>query len=106
MKILISGATGLVGSVLDQACLDDGSQVVRLTHSEPRGDGFYRWDPIHGQVDHAALKDVDVVVHLAGESIASGRWTAEKKRRIRDSRVLSTRFLATAAAAAKPAPKL
>lgn len=106
MKVLITGATGLIGSALDRACVSDGIEVVRLTHSRSRGEGFYHWDPTRGQFDSNALKDVDVVVHLAGESIAGGRWTVEKKRRIRESRVLSTRLLATAAAATEPAPKL
>ena len=68
--------------------------MTRLVRSEPAaGDRAIRWDPDQGKLDLAGLEAIDVVVHLAGENIASGRWTAEKKARIRDSRVKGTRLL-------------
>jgi len=56
------------------------------------------WDPERGEIDAAALEGLDAVVHLAGENIASGRWTAEKRRRIRESRVAGTKLLVRALA--------
>jgi hypothetical protein len=70
------------------------------------GPGEVRWDPAAGTVDVAALAGVDAAVHLAGESIAAGRWTAETKRRIRDSRILGTRLLAESLAGLHHRPRV
>lgn len=93
MNVLISGATGLVGSALTRELEAAGHSVVSLTRG-PAGPKRIHWDPQSGQLNPAELESVDAVVHLAGESIASGRWTAEKKARIRDSRVRGTALLA------------
>lgn len=93
MDVLVSGATGLVGSALVPALTNEGHRVVRLTRSEDGGDGSVRWDPSAGTIDAARLEGIDAVVHLAGENIV-GRWTSAKKARIRDSRVWGTRLLA------------
>lgn len=92
MRILISGATGLVGSALTAQAKAGGHQVSRLTRS-PKADNDVGWDPAAGQIDAAQLEGHDAVVHLAGESIANGRWTSAKKSRIRDSRVQGTQLL-------------
>lgn len=93
MHILVSGSTGFVGSSVVPALTSHGHQVTRLVRSKPRpGESALRWDPATGMVDAAGLEGVDGVVHLAGESIL-GRWTTEKKARIRDSRVTGTRVL-------------
>ena len=104
MKILITGASGLIGSALGARLAAAGHEMVRLTRSTPRGPGHFRWDPTAGEIDAAAFDGVDAVVHLAGETVA-GRWTEAKKRRIRDSRVLGTRLLAETAAAYDPRPR-
>jgi uncharacterized protein len=94
MRIAISGASGLVGSALTATLTSGGHEVrpmVRPGGSRPPGS--IAWDPEAGSVDVAALEGVDAVVHLAGESIAS-RWTDERKRRIRTSRVTGTRLVA------------
>src|ERR671917_2492262 len=91
MNVLISGATGMIGSALTRELKDGGHSITRLTRS-PEGAGDVRWDPDAGTID-GSLEGHDAVVHLAGESIAEGRWTPEKKRRIMESRNKGTRLL-------------
>jgi uncharacterized protein (TIGR01777 family) len=99
MKVLISGASGLVGRAVVQAYLDAGHDVARLVRRRISvSENNHFWDPAAGKLDPAALAGVDVLIHLGGDNIAAGRWTAEKKNRIRDSRVNSTRLLAETAA--------
>ena len=92
MDVLISGATGLIGSALTPELEAKGHTVRRLIR-HPRQDGDIRWDLDAGIID-GDLSGTDAVVHLAGESIAEGRWTEEKKRRILESRKKGTRLLA------------
>ncbi|HJU91361.1 MAG TPA: TIGR01777 family oxidoreductase [Pyrinomonadaceae bacterium] len=94
MKILVSGSHGLVGKALLKSLTTDGHEVLRLVRHEPIvGDPEIWWDPSEGRIDAQRLEGHDVVVHLAGESIASGRWTREKKRSILESRVKGTLLL-------------
>jgi len=104
MRLLVTGATGMIGTAL-AAHAGRAHDIARLVRSVPSRPGEYRWDPLAGDVDPAALGGVEGIVHLAGETVA-GRWTEAKKRRIRDSRVLGTRALAAAAAAADPRPRV
>ncbi|TAH37375.1 MAG: TIGR01777 family protein [Planctomycetota bacterium] len=97
MKIAISGSGGLIGTALVPLLRADGHEVLRLVRG-PAGTGEACWDPQGGAVDTAALEGCDAVVHLAGESIAAGRWNAARKARIRDSRVRGTSVLAAALA--------
>lgn len=90
MRILVSGASGLIGSALVPSLETAGHGVTRLVRAQPRA-GEILWDP-GGALDPAALQAFDAVVHLAGESIA-GRWTASKKSRIVNSRVQGTQAL-------------
>ncbi|HXI02861.1 MAG TPA: TIGR01777 family oxidoreductase [Candidatus Saccharimonadales bacterium] len=100
MRILVSGATGLIGSSLVPYLENEGHHVTALVRS---GDGGVIWDPSTGVKDPAAVEGCDVVVHLAGESIAAGRWSPERKKRIRESRVTGTRSLvASLGSLAKP----
>ena len=92
MNVLVSGATGLIGSALIPELEAGGHSVTRLTRS-PRSNEDVRWDPDAGTIE-GDLAGADIVVHLAGESIAEGRWTSEKKRRILESRQKGTRLLA------------
>lgn len=95
MRILVTGSTGLVGSALVPFLSASGHAVIRLVRSEvPPGGAAARWDPEAGTLDPAALEGLDAVVHLAGEDIAGGSWTAAKKARIRGSRVEGTALLA------------
>ena len=94
MKILVSGSHGLVGSALVKALNKDGHEVVRLVrHEVAPGANEIEWRPDQDRLDAQQLEGIDAVIHLAGESIASGRWTDEKKRTIRDSRIKSTTLL-------------
>ena len=103
-RVLISGATGLIGSQLAPFLTGGGHGVAALSRSD-RGDGTVRWDPAAGTIDAAGLAGFDAVVHLAGETI-QGRWTAAKKRRIKDSRVDGTRLLCEALAKLDEKPEV
>lgn len=94
MKILITGSTGLVGSALVSHLAAHGHRPLHMVRRPPRGADEIRWDIEAGTLDPSSLEGLDAVVHLAGENIASGRWTEERKRRILQSRVLGTRLLA------------
>ncbi len=94
MRVAITGVGGLIGSALRRFLADRGDEVLRLVRqTTPVAADELGWDPLGGQLDAARLEGVDAVVHLAGDSLAHGRWTSEKKRRIRESRVAGTRLL-------------
>ncbi len=111
MKIALTGATGLIGTALCENLLRDGHQVVALGRDPEKirarlsGVEAVQWETTAGPPPAEALETVDAVVNLAGESIASSRWTTSRKQAIRDSRVQGTRHLrkALAASDAKPA---
>lgn len=99
LKILISGSHGFIGSALIRLLTNDGHEVIRLVRRKPTpGAAEIEWQPNKGFIDAQSLEGLDAVVHLAGESIASGRWTAEKKRAILESRVQGTTLIAGALA--------
>jgi uncharacterized protein (TIGR01777 family) len=98
MKILVTGATGLIGRSLCRVLTSEGHTVVGLSRSPERAGKLavaemHKWEPQSGPPPEQALNGVEAVVHLAGEPIAAHRWTDEQKKRIRDSRVISTRNL-------------
>jgi uncharacterized protein (TIGR01777 family) len=95
MNILVSGSTGLVGTALIPLLTTSGHEVIRLVRSKSKAPSkeLIHWDPDANYIDAAGLEGIDAIVHLAGESIASGRWNPAKKARIRDSRVRGTRLL-------------
>ncbi|MBI3291924.1 MAG: TIGR01777 family protein [Elusimicrobia bacterium] len=105
--ILVSGTSGLVGSALVPALTVGGHRVIRLVRSQPKpGEEAIRWDPLVGMIDAAGLERAEAVVHLAGENIAGGRWTAAKKAKIRHSRVKGTWLLCEAIARLAQPPKV
>lgn len=102
--IAITGATGMIGSALIESLRRDGHQVVRLVRRTPvRPDESY-WDPAAGTIETARLEGLDGVVHLAGENLAGGLWTEARKRRILESRVQGTSFLASTLASVSRRP--
>lgn len=92
MKIGITGASGLVGTATSQRLEQAGHDVTPLVRDKKR-EGIF-WDPDSGDIDLDRLAELDGVIHLAGENIASGRWNDRKKRRIRDSRIIGTKLIA------------
>ncbi|MBK5231209.1 MAG: TIGR01777 family oxidoreductase, partial [Thermoleophilia bacterium] len=103
-KIVISGASGLIGRPLTAALTQRGDDVIALTRGET-GEGRLHWDPDAGELDIAAIGDASAVVHLAGESLI-GFWTAGKKRAIIESRRNATTLLASAFAALDDKPEV
>jgi len=99
MRIAITGSSGLVGSALVSTLVNVGHQVVCLRRPVD-------WDPDKGVMDPAILAGASAVVHLAGENIAAGRWTARRKERIRNSRVAGTRLVAQTIAGMNPPPEV
>jgi len=107
MKVLISGATGLIGSSLETRLSGQGMQVIRLARAKAAdAPSQILWNPVARILDMKSLEGLDAVVHLAGDPIAQGRWNPEKKARIRDSRVKGTRFLAESLAGLANPPKV
>ena len=102
-RILLSGASGLIGPALIPPLEKRGDQVYRLVRREPRNQHEVRWDPMQ-PIQPQLVSGFDAVIHLSGETVA-GRWTENKKRRIRESRVISTRNLASALAHADKPPQ-
>jgi hypothetical protein len=102
MKILVAGASGLVGSALVPALRQQGHEVVTLVRRPVRREDEIAWNPAAGELEPAALATVDAIVNLAGENIAAGRWSAARKEALRCSRLDSTRTLVQALARAAP----
>ncbi len=110
LKIMVSGATGLVGTHLVALLLTQGHSVVRLSRREsavpaiasaPHVTGDEEstaeteifWDPMAGTIESPLPDDIDAVVHLSGRNVAAARWTVEEKQLIHESRVKSTQYL-------------
>ena len=94
MRILISGAHGLIGAALSQSLRRDGHDLIHLVRARTAvSPEEAAWDPQHGLRDPESMPTPDAVFHLAGENIASGRWTAARKAAIRASRVQGTQRL-------------
>ena len=106
LRIAVTGATGLVGSRLIPFLQTGGHEIFQLVRHQPRGDHDIAWNPATGDIDAAALEGMDAVVHLAGVSIAGGRWTTSRKAAIRDSRVEGTRLLARTLAELESPPRV
>ena len=107
MKVLISGSRGLVGSETVEYLTRRGHEVTRLLRpNSSNGHQGVMWDPQAKTVDKAGLNGFNGVIHLAGENIASGRWTPQKKERLVASRVGPTRLLCEALASLEQKPEV
>jgi uncharacterized protein len=107
LKVLITGATGMVGTELGKTLKKRGDTVLELKRDRSSlSSSSAFWNPSTGEIDNTALEGIDVVVHLAGENIAEGRWTDEKKKRILDSRVKGTTLLSETLAGLKNKPRV
>lgn len=106
LRVAVSGAGGLVGSSLVASLRAAGHTIGRLVRRPEDSAETIVWDPLRGEIDSERMEGFDAVVHLAGENIASGRWTERRKQRIRDSRVLGTRLIAEALAGLQRPPRV
>ena len=93
MRVLITGASGLIGKALQKSFAEKGYEMLLASRSAPKDARYVQWNPDTGfaDADLEKLEGLDAVIHLAGESISAIRWSDEKKKAIRDSRVFGTR---------------
>jgi uncharacterized protein (TIGR01777 family) len=103
VKVVVSGASGLIGKALVPALRAEGHEVLRLVRREPSSADEIHWDPAAGALDSTELEGTDAIVNLSGENIGQ-RWTDSRKREILDSRTTATELLARTAAALAPRP--
>jgi uncharacterized protein (TIGR01777 family) len=103
-RILLTGASGLIGGRLSASLQNDGHEVIRLVRRPTESPAEYRWDPSLGSIDERALKGLDVVINLSGAGIGDKRWTTARKAEIYDSRIGTTQFLAESLAVADERP--
>jgi uncharacterized protein len=98
VRVVVSGSSGLIGGALGASLAGTGDEMIRLVRRAPASAAEIQWDPHApgGALDPAALAGADAVVNLAGAPVAAGRWTAARKREIRDSRVLGATGLVSA----------
>ena len=106
MKVLITGASGLIGIPLQKSFADKGYEMLLASRKEATDDNHIQWSIENGFSEPGKLEGIDAVVHLAGESVNGLRWTDDKKKAIRDSRVLGTRNVVDAVSKLKDKPKV
>ncbi|MFN2500886.1 MAG: TIGR01777 family oxidoreductase [Pyrinomonadaceae bacterium] len=106
MKVLITGASGLIGKAVQSSFAEKGYEMLLASRSEPKNESYIQWDVENGFADPERLEGLDVVVHLAGENVSGFRWTEEKKKAIRDSRVAGTHSVVKAISNLKLRPKV
>jgi uncharacterized protein len=106
MKILITGASGLIGTALQRSLRAKGHELLLATRGEAKGEEQVQWSIDDGFTELGRLEGIDAVVHLAGESVNGLRWTEEKKKAIRDSRVIGTRNLVNALSRLRERPNV
>jgi uncharacterized protein len=106
MRVLITGASGLIGTELQKSFAASGDEMLLASRKEPTDDRHIKWSFDEGFAEPERLEGLDVVVHLAGENVSGLRWTDEKKKAIRDSRVLGTRTVVDALSRLKQKPKV
>ena len=105
MKIVVSGASGLIGSALVPALRSAGHDVIRLVRRDPSGPDEVEWQPDAGTIDRDRLHGVEAIVNLSGANLDQ-RWTDRAKREILESRTQTTSLLAAVAAELEPHPSV
>ena len=105
MIIAIAGASGLVGKALTPLLEADAHDIVRLVRNTPKA-GEVEWHPNQDAIEPTKLEGFEAIINLAGENIAEGRWTEEKKKKIHDSRVHGTHLLSEAIAKLMNKPRV
>jgi uncharacterized protein (TIGR01777 family) len=106
MRILITGASGLIGKALQKSFNEKGYEMLLAGRGEPKAANEIQWTAGEGFAEPERLEGIDAVIHLAGESISALRWTDDKKKAIRDSRVDGTHSVVEAIAGLKQKPKV
>lgn len=108
MKILITGASGLIGKALQKSFTEKGYEMILATRGEPKNSSQIQWDIENGfaHADLERLEGLDAVIHLAGENVSGLRWTEDKKKSIRESRVKGTHNVVEAISNLKSKPKV
>ena len=105
MKIVVSGASGLIGTQLVAKLSSSGHEVVRLVRRSPKS-GEIQWNPKSGMLDATALEGADAVIHLSGAGIGDKRWTDGYRKEILDSRTATTALLAKTMASLSRKPSV
>lgn len=105
LKIAISGASGMIGQALSAFMTTGGHHVIHLVRRPAKTENEAQWDPERGIVDLDKIEGLDALVHLAGESIAGGRWSTGFKTKVFESRVSSTRLILSSCAKLKQPPR-
>jgi uncharacterized protein (TIGR01777 family) len=105
MKIVVSGASGLIGTQLVAKFSQSGHEVIRLVRRSPKA-GEIQWNPKSGTLDAAALEGADAVIHLSGAGIGDKRWTTGYRKEILDSRTDTTALLAKTIASLSRKPSV
>ncbi len=107
MTVIVTGASGVIGSTLVPFLTTGGHRVIRLVrNSSSTSQDELFWDPLSGILHTDSIEEIDAVIHLAGENIGSGRWTPEKKRKIIESRVKGTELVTKKLASLERPPKV
>jgi uncharacterized protein (TIGR01777 family) len=106
MKVVISGASGLIGGGLTAQLESEDNQVLRLVRSDTARDGEAVWNPGTGELDPAVIAGADAVINLNGRNVGDGRWSKAVKEELWSSRLQPTRTLVEAIGRADPPPRL
>lgn len=105
-RVLISGSSGLVGTLLMPALRSSGYSILRLVRRPAAAADEVSWSPTENRIETSKLEGISAVVNLAGEDIASGTWTEKRKKEIWESRVMGTRLLAASVMSLKAKPEV